>query len=50
MTAKLNKRHRGFTLIEALIVILMSMTLMAASIFQLQVASMSSRGLLFVYL
>ena len=31
-----DKRNRGFTLIETLVVILMSMTLMAISIFQLQ--------------
>jgi len=33
MTSKPDKRNRGFTLIETLIVILMSMTLMAISIF-----------------
>jgi len=38
MTSKPDKRNRGFTLIETLIVILMSMTLMAISIFQLQPA------------
>ena len=38
MTLKSDKGHRGFTLIETLIVILMSMTLMAISIFQLQPA------------
>jgi type II secretory pathway pseudopilin PulG len=38
MTPKSDKRNRGFTLIETLIVILMSMTLMAVSIFQLQPA------------
>ena len=38
MTPKPDKRNRGFTLIETLIVILMSMTLMAISIFQLQPA------------
>jgi type II secretory pathway pseudopilin PulG len=36
MTSKPDKRNRGFTLIETLIVVLMSMTLMAISIFQLQ--------------
>jgi type II secretory pathway pseudopilin PulG len=38
MTPKSDKGNRGFTLIETLIVILMSMTLMAISIFQLQPA------------
>src|SRR5258708_34330515 len=38
MTPKLDKRNRGFTLIETLIVIAMSMTLMAISMFQLQPA------------
>jgi type II secretory pathway pseudopilin PulG len=38
MTSKPDKRNRGFTLIETLIVVLMSMTLMAISIFQLQPA------------
>ena len=38
MTPKLDKRNRGFTLIETLIVISMSMTLMAISMFQLQPA------------
>src|SRR5467141_2392677 len=38
MTPKPDKRYRGFTLIETLIVIVMSMTLMAISILQLQPA------------
>src|SRR5882762_9727320 len=38
LTLKSDKGHRGFTLIETLIVILMSMTLMAISIFQVQPA------------
>jgi type II secretory pathway pseudopilin PulG len=38
MNPKWDKRNRGFTLIETLVVILMSMTLMAISIFQLQPA------------
>ncbi len=38
MTPIWDKRNRGFTLIETLVVILMSMTLMAISIFQLQPA------------
>ena len=44
VTPKSGKRNRGFTLIETLIVIFMSMTLMAISIFQLQPAMQTFRS------